>query len=651
MSGSWPRRGLFQGLALTLGVGGLAVVGFTDAAQAAVHGVAAPAVQIGWADSATPAKAHTIDSTSTDVPDLPVGTRTDKSGTVHTTRVFATFDLSGLEGTKAYGGTLSLYDADAAHCAGRDIEVWQTAAVSTTPKWNRLPAEQAKLAEDTAVGNPCPGPYRTFDVGAAVNDAVARKQRRLTLEIRVPAAKESDRAAARTFDGAYAVQLEANYNHPPRVDNANLFNDGVACSQLKPYPHIGGYGGRLQALITDADANEDLTTTFALWPAGDPDARTTYTRALGTSGKVASETPPAGTLTDGTAYVWQAQVSDGTDTSPWSKKCSFVYDATPPSAPTVVTSNYPENTWAPAGVPATFTFSGHGDKDIAGFEYGWNDLPVPGNCTTGDYGQTVCSDVFAEKGFVRADQPGGKATVTLNPVWDGSLTLSLRSIDQTGLVSSTVRYDTLVPRSTPSVTVVGGDPQWNQDVTLKLSAAAALPGVRGFEVTADDDAQPVDVPVGDDGVTADYTFVASSVSGPSVSVRTYSDNGFLSPAAEWSFTFNPWPGVSSDVYIWPDDGTGTGGVGVPGTFTFTPPPGLTDVTGYQYSFDADGGDPQTVTAGPGGTAQITWTPSQPGYVTLIVNAVRADGTVYDVPNWYFFQVAGDPGGERFGKTS
>jgi hypothetical protein len=637
VSGSWPRRGLISGL--TLGVSGLAAIGFGGAAQASTHVLETPAVQIGWADSATPAKAHALDGTSAKIPDLPVGTRTDKSGVSHTTRVFATFDLSGLEGSKAYGGTLTVDDTDPAHCAGRDIQVWRTAAVSTTPNWNKLPAEQTLLAEKQTGDESCAGPYLSFDVGAAVTDAVAHKQRRLTLELRVPAAAESDPAAARTFDGSFAVTLDATYNHPPQVDSANLFNDGVACSQLKPYPHIGGFGGRLQALITDPDENEQLTTTYAIWPAGDPDARTTYTQQLGTSGRVSTEQLPAGSLTDGTSYVWQAQVSDGADTSAWSKKCYFVYDGSAPSAPKITSSNYPEGGNAPLGVPATFTLSGHGDKDIAGFQYGWNDLGVGTVCSPGQYGQTVCPDPLTGPGLVRASQPGGKATVTLNPQWDGPETLVVRSVDAAGRVSDSIRYQTFVPATTPSVEVVGGDPHWNQDVTLKLTAAAGLPGLSGFEVTVGDD-QPVDVPADEDG-TALYTFRATAVSGPHVTVHTYSDNGFRSPDRNWSFSFDPWPGVSSDVYVWPDDGSGTGGVGVPGTFTFTPPPGLTDVTAYQYSFDSDGGDPQTVPAGPDGTAQITWTPSQAGYVTLIVNEVRADGTVYDEPNWYFFQVAGD----------
>jgi hypothetical protein len=38
-------------------------------------------------------------------------------------------------------------------------------------------------------------------------------------------------------------------------------------------------------------------------------------------------------------------------------------------------------------------------------------------------------------------------------------------------------------------------------------------------------------------------------------------------------------------------------------------------------------------------AAIDWTPTVAGYVTLVVYAVRADGTVGDWPNHHSFEVA------------
>ncbi|MFG1678460.1 hypothetical protein [Micromonospora sp. NPDC049282] len=81
-----------------------------------------------------------------------------------------------------------------------------------------------------------------------------------------------------------------------------------------------------------------------------------------------------------------------------------------------------------------------------------------------------------------------------------------------------------------------------------------------------------------------------------------------------------------------------GGVGVPGTFTFSPPAGWLDVAAYRYSF---GDDELTEVAADGdGRASVTWTPAAGGYVTLTVYAVKGDGTVSDYANWYSFEVAG-----------
>ena len=92
----------------------------------------------------------------------------------------------------------------------------------------------------------------------------------------------------------------------------------------------------------------------------------------------------------------------------------------------------------------------------------------------------------------------------------------------------------------------------------------------------------------------------------------------------------------SDIYL--DDGEPHGGVGVPGTFTFTPPPGWTAVKEYRY-FLPDGTDFETVTAGPDGRATITFTPQTTGELLLMVDAIRPDGTPSFNDNFYFFFVA------------
>jgi hypothetical protein len=241
-------------------------------------------------------------------------------------------------------------------------------------------------------------------------------------------------------------------------------------------------------------------------------------------------------------------------------------------------------------------------------------------------------------GTVKANAPGGTATVTLNPTGSGPQRLTVRSIDLAGNVSAETEYETRVPWSAPEVQVEGARPEWNEDVLLKLTPANGVTGVSEYEITVGNE-DPETREADENGV-AYFSFRASDPNGARVTVRSHSTNGFVSTEANWSVYFEPSAGVKSDVYVVPEDGSPVGGVGVEGTFTFSPPPGWTDTASYRYSF-VDGAELTEVAAGDDGRATIKWTPTVSGYVTLTVFAVDADGTWSDYANWYSFQVAGD----------
>jgi hypothetical protein len=93
----------------------------------------------------------------------------------------------------------------------------------------------------------------------------------------------------------------------------------------------------------------------------------------------------------------------------------------------------------PAEGPGEFTFDAGGNTDTAGFEYGWGELGVP-VCEIGQHAILRCFDPFAGANTVRADAPGGTATVTLTP--PGHLNvLVVRAIDEGGRRSPRVRYE------------------------------------------------------------------------------------------------------------------------------------------------------------------------------------------------------------------
>ncbi|GIF01474.1 hypothetical protein [Paractinoplanes rishiriensis] len=610
-----------------LGLSTIAVIGTSTAASAATHFDSPPQVLLGWTDSATPATGHPSDGET----DLPLGTWQDEAGGTHTSRVYVTWDLSQFEGKKMYGGKLWVQERSAADCTKRDIEIWRTRAVSATPKWRNPPAPLTKL-DEIQTPEYCPRATIEFDVSAAVLDAVQRKQRLVTFELRVSAGNEADPAYGRRLSTSYGVRFTAEYNSVPQIHNANLYTSGFGCTQLKPYPKYPG--GLLEALGTDADADDDprMRVEFAIWPVGRPEERTTLTDTAFPAGRVASVRVPEADLVDGTSYAWQARVTDGVDTSPWSRKCFFSYDGIAPTAP-AVTSDFPEGTWGPAGKLPTFTFDGQGNKDVAGFQYGWWGLGVDVCSAEGDVGQTVCTPPFSGPGTVRANTPGGTAAVTLNPDASGPIRLVVRSVDAAGKVSPTVTTTVYISSSEPNVEVDSGTPVWNREVRLKLTPRSGI-AVTEYEIQRRG-VDGTETRTADESGTAYYAFTATEM-GPHITVRSISPDGFRSAPSTWQHHFDPAPGVTSDIY----DSTSTvptGGVGVEGTFTFSPPPGWAEVATYRYRFGR--GAQTEVEAGPDGTASITWTPTESGSVELTVHAVRADGTMSEYPNWYWFEVA------------
>lgn len=630
------RRARLFASALVLSVAGTAATIVTTAtpAAAAPHGANPTPVQIGWTDSSTPRQAYPW----TEGVHMPLGTWTTEDGTSHTSRIYATFDLARFQGKTVYGGQLGIRENSAADCTKRAIEVWRTKAVEAPTTWRSAPAPLAKL-DEILTPEFCPTANIAFDVGAAVLDAVARKQRLITFELRVPAEHEADPAYGRRLNWFSSVRLSVEYNSTPTIDNNHLYNGGFACSDLKPYPRLGFFGDRLQALGGDADtvdSFEQLTAEFAIWPKSDTTARTEFNTSSGIDGRVWTGIVPEGSLVDGEAYIWQARYTDGVASSPWSRKCFFQYDITAPSAaPTVTSANYPPGGAGPIGERPVFTFSGNRDRDVAGFEWAWGDLGAPVcELNSGDVGQMVCPDPFAGPNAVRVS-PGGAATVTIDPPPEGFGQLNVRSIDLAGNRSPVTLYETSARPSEPTVVLDGGTPEWNQWVRLKVTPHAGLTGVYQYSYRFGFGEEQV-VSADENGVAYIDVFL-DDPTGTSVHVRSRSANGFVSGEATWAVSFFPWPGVTSADY--PSTGEPSGGVGIEGTFTFSPIPGWTDTAGYRYSLD-NFVTTHEVAAGSDGRATVTLAPATSGWNSLAVYALRPDGTQSGNGNWYSFNVAG-----------
>ncbi|QOV36868.1 hypothetical protein IM697_44200 [Streptomyces ferrugineus] len=421
-----------------------------------------------------------------------------------------------------------------------------------------------------------------------------------------------------------------------------LFNGYRHCSTDADRPSYRWAGDGLVVMgipgSTDTTGDSLVGVRYQAWPVADPTRITTVTRDRVTPGFEAPATLPAGALADGQTYAWQAQTVIGDAVSDWSAPCYVTIDNTrPANAPTITSPNYPPDGWNEGGEPVEFTLSAGGVDDVEGFEFSWQqDLPVIGT-DIGDQGIPRPVDPYENtKYFKRADALGGSATLSLvPPTGSGPMTLWVRSLDRAHNGSAITSYTFRVNSAAPTVTPAVPEPEFGEPTEFTLRPDPALqaksPVVsysvrtiggqndRTFEVAAESDG------------TATVQLTLDGSYGESLRVTSRSANGWVSDAASWSIGYDTTPTVASDVY--PENGSG-GGVGVPGTFTFTPK--VKDVVSYTYTFN--NGDPEvTVPADADHSASIDWTPASDGWYDLTVHATTRSG-IQLAPYDYFFTV-------------
>ncbi|MEV7501771.1 hypothetical protein [Streptomyces sp. NPDC093018] len=203
------------------------------------------------------------------------------------------------------------------------------------------------------------------------------------------------------------------------------------------------------------------------------------------------------------------------------------------------------------------------------------------------------------------------------------MTLWVRSLDRAYNPSETSSYRFYVSSTAPTFTSAVPSPEFGVPTTFTLRPDPTLQAkspVVGYSVHTSGGPAPdrtIDVPAAADG-TAAVQLTLDGVYGEFVQVTSKSANGWVSDAASWSSSYDTTPTVASDAY--PEYGS-SGGVGVPGTFTFASK--VKDVVSYTYSFN--GGPEATVVAGADGTASVDRTPDSVGGADLMVSATTGSG--------------------------
>lgn len=295
--------------------------------------------------------------------------------------------------------------------------------------------------------------------------------------------------------------------------------------------------------------------------------------------------------------------ADGT-VSPVRTHTFEVYDA-----PLVESADYPRNANSGLpGAPGVFTFRPQ-RPDVVTYRYSFG----------------------GEEKTVEAAADGG-ATVTWTPEWSGWHQLTVRGVTHDGTVTQMREHVFSVREPKPSITsylYYEYDPMGGIGVPGGFRFSSELPSTVEFVYQLNDG--PEQTVAVTDGTAVDLTVTPDRGFRNTLTVRSRSASGELSPAATYVFTVSTSPTVGSTTYPY---GETSGGVNVPGVFTFAPR--MPNVDRYVYQFD--NGPEVTVPAAPDGTASVTLTPTEARWYPLSVFAVDAAGNRSDVTyHWFVVQ--------------
>lgn len=592
--------------ALSVAIVGSLSVGMSvpaGAAQAAEENTYQPTATIepqlrGYVDRATPDQTFPNPSG-----DLPVGATVDPSGK-HVTRSYFTFDVAALRGKQIISATLAANETHANDCGHRAVEVWVTDPYSEDSRWDYQPAQKFRVASAGVPESGCAVAEAKFDVGKALTWAAKNDQETLTLAVRVAGNKETDERYGRRY--ASSATLTVHHNTPPPRPT-DLALGGRPCATSAPGLWLPATSTDIYAVLPDdADGvEEDKLGRLAVWPVDDESQRQErVSRTYSHWPNVSFSTYYLDlSFEQGRTYAWQLQADDGDATSPWTRTCYFTVDTTAPSTPTVTSPEYPnaDQPTGDVGLAGKFTFTAN-DDDVVAFRWGrhWPETDV------------------------KADRPGGTATITLRPEDAGQQYLTVQSVDRAGNTSDVNYYNYWVRDTRPTVEswlYTPWGPAGGIGVPGEFRFTSSQEGATRFIYQVNEGANQT-AQVASDGPTT--VTITPSVGGlNTLRVRTRDASGALSAWRTYTFTVDTAPTVQFD-----------GDLMMGKVSTVSLSPGMPDVIEYEYWFN-DEPEKTTVPAAADGTASFTWVPSMAMWpLELKVRSRTAGGVLSAVAEPY-----------------
>jgi len=338
-------------------------------------------------------------------------------------RAFYGFSNSSYTGKYVTAATLSLYEFWAYSCSAREVDIWDlTANYGSNLDWANQPGVVTKWAAVSAAhgySSSCGPANVNFGVTGLAQHWASLGSGVWDLEAR--AASETDSYGWKRFKGA--ATLSVTYDNYPNTPTNPATSPASTCTTGSGRPYMSTTTPTLSVSVSDPDGGT-LQGAFEIWHTGGSEIGGQNYSASVASGSTASWTVPAGNFVNGSTYSWRVRGWDGIvysqNYSPW---CEFTVDTTVDPAPSISSTNCPQNAWVPASTSCNFSWS-DGSNDVSGYQYqedngGWS---ATTNATTLTWSPAVGQHTLQVQALNAASLPGNVASYAFSLGSAGSLT-------------------------------------------------------------------------------------------------------------------------------------------------------------------------------------------------------------------------------------
>lgn len=318
------------------------------------------------------------------------------------THSFFRFDTSGVKGRHILKATMQTNETWSRSCSARQIEAWETGAISAATTWKNQPAwisRQDYKSVAKGFSSSCSAGGVEFNLTAQVTKAAANAADTITEGLRASKTAEAnkDTNSWKKFSNNPTVTIV--YNTAP-AGPTNLTTDGsAACVTGAGRLSIGTTTPILRTAVNDPD--NAVQARFEWWTESGTAPAGSYLSpsVAGKTPTTVATTVPAGTFASGAVGRWRVRAEDGTDVSEWSQWCEFLVDTSRSPIPSITATAFPDNgsNSAAMGAAIPVVFGANGGATVTSYEY------------------TVNGDATALNSTATPSAPGGSVSVSIVP--------------------------------------------------------------------------------------------------------------------------------------------------------------------------------------------------------------------------------------------